>query len=147
MDTNIFSLWSSSSNKTDNPTSYTSLGLYGVDKLWSFYGPLMMASLTLYCILQAVQNRLFHSLSNVPGPKLASISQIWRNIRYFGGSWHDDVVSLHKKYGKVVRIAPNEVSFVDATALKSLYGMGKTSQKVSENKFVLYSTCILKTRH
>ncbi|CAI7613738.1 unnamed protein product [Penicillium pancosmium] len=54
---------------------------------------------------------------------------MWRNIRYFRGTWHDDVVALHQKYGKVVRIAPDEVSFVDEIALKSLYGMGRTSQK------------------
>jgi len=137
MDTNIVPLGSSSDNGTPYAAPYTSLGLHGVDKLWSCYGPLVMVFLAIYWMLQALHDRLFHSLSNVPGPKLASISEIWRNIRYFRGSWHDDVVSLHEKYGKVVRIAPNEVSFVDATALKSLYGMGKTSQKVSEINFVL----------
>ncbi|KAJ5203154.1 hypothetical protein N7449_005233 [Penicillium cf. viridicatum] len=99
------------------------------DKLWISYGPILMASLAFLWILHALYNKFFHSLSKVPGPGLASVSQLWRNIRYFRGTWHDDVVSLHQKYGNVVRIAPDEVSFVDATALKSLYGMGKTSLK------------------
>ncbi|KAJ9245288.1 hypothetical protein DTO169E5_1155 [Paecilomyces variotii] len=109
--------------------SFRLLGFDGFEKLWSFYGPIVTASLAIYWIFQVLNRRLFHSLRKVPGPALASISQIWRNIRYFRGTWHDDVVSLHQQYGKVVRIAPNEVSFVDAAALKSLYGMGKTSQK------------------
>ena len=137
MDTYSVSPTSSSHNGYGNVTSYTSLGLHGVEKWWSFYGPIVIASLAMYCLLQVLYNRIFHSLSKVPGPTLASISQIWRNIRYFRGTWHDDVVSLHEAYGKVVRIAPNEVSFVDSTALKSLYGMGKTSQKVSEEQVVL----------
>lgn len=90
-----------------------------------------MAFLVIFWMLQALHDKFFHSLRKVPGPALASVSQLWRNIRYFRGTWHDDVVSLHQKYGKVVRIAPDEVSFVDGTALKSLYGMGKASQKVS----------------
>ncbi|KAF2247826.1 hypothetical protein BU26DRAFT_386762, partial [Trematosphaeria pertusa] len=62
-----------------------------------------------------------HPLRGVPGPFLAKFSQAWRNIRYFRGSWHDDILGLHQKYGNVVRIAPNEISFVDAGALKKLY--------------------------
>lgn len=36
--------------------------------------------------------------------------------------WHDDILELHERYGPVVRIAPNEVSFVDKAALVQVYG-------------------------
>ena len=78
---------------------------------------------TLYCLF-------FHPLRNVPGPFLAKVSQLWRNYRYFRGTWHDDAIDIHEKYGRLVRIAPNEVSFVDEHGLKALYGHGKQIKKV-----------------
>ncbi|KAH7070390.1 cytochrome P450 [Paraphoma chrysanthemicola] len=73
----------------------------------------------------------FHPLSKLPGPFLAKFSGAWRNAKYFRGKWHDDVLELHKKYGRVVRVAPNEVSIVDKYAMKNLYGHGHNAQKTS----------------
>ncbi|KAH7082090.1 cytochrome P450 [Paraphoma chrysanthemicola] len=73
----------------------------------------------------------FHPLSKLPGPFLAKFSGAWRNAKYFRGQWHDDVLELHKKYGRVVRVAPNEVSIVDEYAMKNLYGHGHNAQKTS----------------
>jgi cytochrome P450 len=47
------------------------------------------------------------------------------------GTWHDDILALHKKYGRVVRIAPDEVAVVDADAMKKLYGHGGKAVKTS----------------
>jgi hypothetical protein len=84
-----------------------------------------------FSVLDIIYKCTFHPLRNVPGPWLAKFSQLWRNFRYFRGSWHDDIVQLHKRYGNVVRIAPNEISFVDVAALKDLYGHGKQILKVN----------------
>lgn len=83
-----------------------------------------------YWFLEAVYNLYFHPLRNVPGPFLAKLGQSWRNHKYVRGTWHDDILDLHAKYGDVVRIAPGEISFVDASGLKSLYGHGKQISKV-----------------
>ncbi|WPB08484.1 uncharacterized protein RHO25_013150 [Cercospora beticola] len=85
----------------------------------------------LLLLLHFLYNAFFHPLRNVPGPVAARFSSLWLNRRYFRGSWLQDVVRLHEKYGPVVRIAPNEISFVDEGALKELYGHGKPSQKTS----------------
>ena len=37
------------------------------------------------------------------------------------GTLHHEVHELHKKYGPVVRIAPNELSYIDAQAWKDIY--------------------------
>ena len=75
--------------------------------------------------------RLFlHPLAGVPGPFVARFTGLWRTTKYFKGTWFDDILGLHQKYGRVVRIAPNEVSFVDGEALKRLYGHGKPCKKV-----------------
>ena len=74
---------------------------------------------------------LLHPLSKFPGPFLAKVSGSWRNTRFWRGSWHDDVLELHRAYGPVVRVAPNELSIVDEKALKLLYGHGTKVLKTS----------------
>lgn len=86
----------------------------------------------IFWLVGVIHNVFFHPLRHVPGPKLAKISQAWRNYRYVRGTWHDDVLELHQRYGNIVRIAPKEVSFVDAGALKNLYGHGTKAVKVSD---------------
>lgn len=72
---------------------------------------------------------LLHPLAGIPGPFLAKFTGLWRSYRYFCGTWHDDVLTLHDRYGRVVRIAPSEVSIVDGDVLKKLYGHGKPAKK------------------
>lgn len=38
-------------------------------------------------------------------------------------------IDLHRKYGPVVRIAPNEYSLDDPAAVKAIYGLGTTFTK------------------
>jgi hypothetical protein len=87
-----------------------------------------LAIATLTIILYRVY---FHPFAGIPGPQLAAITGLWRSYYYARGSWHDDILELHSKYGRVVRIAPNEVSVVDATAAKRLFGHGKGARKTT----------------
>ena len=41
------------------------------------------------------------------------------------GSIHRDLQRLHSVWGPVVRITPNELSFVDAQAFQDIYGRRK----------------------
>lgn len=84
----------------------------------------------LFCVASFVVYRLyFHPLAHVPGPLLAKLSGWWRNYRYFSGTWHDDILQVHRRYGPIVRIAPNELSVLDAHVTKQLYGHGHNAQK------------------
>lgn len=74
---------------------------------------------------------LLHPLAHIPGPLEAKLSDTWRNTRYWRGNWHEDVLALHKRYGPAVRIAPNEVSLVDAQALRLLYNHGTKASKTN----------------
>ncbi|KAI9162762.1 isotrichodermin C-15 hydroxylase [Paramyrothecium foliicola] len=38
------------------------------------------------------------------------------------GNWIHKVLAMHEKYGSVVRVAPDELSFISAEALKDIYG-------------------------
>ncbi|KAH6980600.1 cytochrome P450 [Ilyonectria sp. MPI-CAGE-AT-0026] len=63
-----------------------------------------------------------HPLRGYPGPKLyaaAIIPIYYQRLRGFGPQF---TTELHKKYGPVVRIAPNQISYTDNQAWKEIYG-------------------------
>lgn len=77
----------------------------------------------LYFIGTLVYAAYFHPLSKVPGPKLSALTRIPYIRHLLRGSTVDSLVDLHKKYGEVVRISPNEVSFTSGeTAWPEIYG-------------------------
>jgi cytochrome P450 len=45
-------------------------------------------------------------------------------IGELNGTPHERLLKLHRKYGDVVRIAPDEISFIDPQAWKDIYGHG-----------------------
>lgn len=103
---------------------------------------LLTVPLLLY-LVQIIYNISLHPLHKVPGPLLAQFSGIWKHVRYFRGTWHSDILALHNKYGPVVRIAPNEVSFTDVKALVAIYGHGTSARKVSDCS--IYHSPVLST--
>lgn len=46
-----------------------------------------------------------------------------------------ELYNAHEKYGPVVRVAPNMLSFNTATALKSIYGHGATARHIQKGNF------------
>jgi hypothetical protein len=65
----------------------------------------------LYAWLKVLAGAFFGPLSNIPGPKLWAMSRLPRMYMEWQGEEAAGVDALHKKYGPVVRLAPNEVSF------------------------------------
>lgn len=64
-----------------------------------------------------------HPLANVPGPKLAAISNIWYAYQARNGYAHLLGKTLHEQYGPVVRVGPNELWFNTKEAFDAIYGM------------------------
>ncbi|KAJ0123947.1 hypothetical protein J7T55_012419 [Diaporthe amygdali] len=87
--------------------------------------------ITLALVTNVVYNAYFHPLSKIPGPFLAGVTELWRTTKYASGQWHQDILDLHRKYGPVVRISPNEVSFVDQAALEQVYSHTTGTKKTS----------------
>ncbi|KAL8397876.1 hypothetical protein RB594_004542 [Gaeumannomyces avenae] len=72
-----------------------------------------------------VARTLLHPLRSVPGPWLNRLTELpaaWALIR---GNQHTYYRSLHDCYGPVVRVSPNEVSFVSVEAREEIYGHRK----------------------
>ena len=76
-------------------------------------------------------NVTFYRLSRIPGPKLFALTR-WR-LAYedWKGTRTRTIHQLHKTYGPVVRIGPNELSFNSLTALKTIYGAGSGFERTS----------------
>ncbi|EXJ66233.1 uncharacterized protein A1O5_10849 [Cladophialophora psammophila CBS 110553] len=89
------------------------------------------ATLLLFSIAYHLVLPWLSPLSRVPGPILARYSRAWKSYKLLKGDFEKLNIELHKKYGRVVRIAPNEYSINDSTAIKLLYGHGTKFLKTS----------------
>ncbi|KAF9651179.1 cytochrome P450 [Thelephora ganbajun] len=77
-------------------------------------------------ILSVVLYRLspLHPLARYPGPVLARISKLWFAHLNWQGKQHVHYRNLHKKYGDVVRVGPNEIMLSDISVIEPLLGPG-----------------------
>ena len=76
-----------------------------------------------------IYNLYLHPLAKVPGPFWAKLNRVWIAKQSYGGQYHRTLIALHKRHGPLVRIAPNEVSVADPTAIKTIYGAGTKFNK------------------
>ncbi|KAL1854027.1 hypothetical protein VTK73DRAFT_8826 [Phialemonium thermophilum] len=74
------------------------------------------------CIGRVIYNLYFHPLASYPGPLLNRATRLVYCYRLVTGRLSLDVRDYHERYGPVVRIAPNELSFACAAAWKDIYG-------------------------
>ncbi|KAJ6564604.1 cytochrome P450 [Mycena capillaripes] len=76
----------------------------------------------LSVVSYSVYNLFFHPLSRTPGPLGARTGLVsWKSVRAIKLDMGWELLALHKKYGKVVRIARNEVSICDPEAISQIY--------------------------
>lgn len=75
----------------------------------------------LYYVLPYIRN---WQIQDVPGPLLAKFSNLWYMYECRMTRRYLTVFGLHKKYGKFVRITPNQVSIADPDAIPIVYGHG-----------------------
>lgn len=72
-----------------------------------------------------LRRRYFSPLSKYPGPWLASCTRLWKLFKFAHGRTHHDYLALHQKYGNIVRIGPNEVSFSSAESAAAILAPGQ----------------------
>src|SRR5208282_5607350 len=75
-----------------------------------------------YGVTSRLYSVFLHPLSKYPGPKLWALSMIPYGIHLFRGGLPYAVSELHEKYGPVVRILPNELSYITEDAWNDIYG-------------------------
>ncbi|KAL3443498.1 cytochrome P450 [Aspergillus insuetus] len=110
---------------------------------------LLLGSLLTRCLYQLY----FHPLSKVPGPKLAACTSLWLAYHTYVGDECTVIFELHKKYGSVLRVAPNVVDIASGDAIEPIYlsrgGFPKTfvySKFDIEGHTTIFSTLTLPER-
>ncbi|KAH6685047.1 cytochrome P450 [Plectosphaerella plurivora] len=85
---------------------------------WALVGGLVLVAWLL-------KNRFNNRLDKYPGPLAASLTDWWRFLDVYRRRPDITHRALHDKYGDVVRLGPNSLSFADPEALKTIYGLNK----------------------
>lgn len=91
-----------------------------------------------------LNNYILDPLRSVPGPFLARFTRWWYFFAIYKGDFERTNVELHKKYGPVVRIAPEEYSVDDVEGARVIYGLGKGFVKAC---IYFFSASFLKEDH
>ncbi|KAF4461595.1 benzoate 4-monooxygenase cytochrome p450 [Fusarium albosuccineum] len=76
-------------------------------------------------VLSKLYNAREHPLSRFPGPFTAQFSNFSHCKRFLGGKQPYEMLKLHQRYGPVVRIAPNELSFNTHGSWRDIYDKRK----------------------
>ena len=77
-------------------------------------------------------NIFLHPLRSFPGPLLHRASRIPYCVSALRGTLTFDVLDLHKEYGSVVRVAPDELAFADSSAWKDIMGHRSGGQEMGK---------------
>ncbi|KAK3317945.1 cytochrome P450 [Apodospora peruviana] len=76
--------------------------------------------LVCYPIVRAIYNVYFHPLSKIPGPRTWAASRLPFIRSLLKGTIVHDIQKLHRQYGPILRIAPNEVTFAQPEAWEDI---------------------------
>ncbi|KAK0755234.1 hypothetical protein N5P37_012057 [Trichoderma harzianum] len=82
----------------------------------------------VYLISIPIYNVWFHPLRKYPGPRLWAATRIPYARMIFSGKSHRKILELHQIYGDVVRVAPDELAYIDGTAWNDIMGHRKRGQ-------------------
>ncbi|KAI1488187.1 cytochrome P450 [Biscogniauxia mediterranea] len=101
------------------------MALAGNSVVIGFLAQYWLPIILLAVIARLVRNRYHNGLNKYPGPFLASLTDLWRLWDVYCQRPELTHQRLHAKYGDVVRLGPNTLSFADPKALKAIYGLNK----------------------
>ncbi|KAI3332172.1 cytochrome P450 [Xylariaceae sp. AK1471] len=76
-------------------------------------------------------NLWFHPLAKFPGPMLGRASLLYRFQYTTRGTFHVAVADAHRRYGPIIRVAPNELSFATVEAWNAIYGHPAPGKKIA----------------
>ncbi|KAF2149936.1 cytochrome P450 oxidoreductase [Myriangium duriaei CBS 260.36] len=76
-----------------------------------------------------LNNKFYRGLNKYPGPAVAAYTNWWRFADAWGRKVERTHIDLHRRYGDIVRLGPNVLSFADPKAIKTIYGLNKGMTK------------------
>ncbi|EXJ91083.1 hypothetical protein A1O1_04190 [Capronia coronata CBS 617.96] len=93
------------------------------------YGLWLLGILFTTRVLLSLYRSLTSPLRSVPGPFLARFGRFYYFWRVSWGRWEHDNIALHRKYGPIVRVAPDMYSIESPEIVKKVYGIGSKFPK------------------
>ena len=101
--------------------------------------PLYAFAIILTFLLITLFQR-YRKLSHVPGPLLASLTDLWRAYHQNFGDHAAFSIAMHEKYGPIVRVGPNTIHVSDARAISAIYTAHGEFRKVGDRDIALVTT-------
>ncbi|CZR60166.1 related to trichodiene oxygenase [cytochrome P450] [Phialocephala subalpina] len=96
-------------------------------------GTVALLALTL-TVVGAIRRLFFHPLAHIPGPKLAALT--WWYEFYFDvlqeGRYVFKIQELHKQYGSIIRVTPDELHVNDVDFLDTVYAPSSSRREKYE---------------
>ncbi|KAF3763170.1 cytochrome P450 [Cryphonectria parasitica EP155] len=90
---------------------------------------LFVSAGVLYSTAVVLYRLFLHPLSSHPGPLLARSTDLYQLWHSYRGDRHLELWRLHQRYGPVVRIGPDSLSFNTSSSLKEIYGFKSNVRK------------------
>ncbi|KAF2230509.1 cytochrome P450 monooxygenase-like protein [Viridothelium virens] len=95
---------------------------FGSSFSWTHFSITVLGSVFLCLVSLAVYNVYLHPLAKFPGPRLWTASSIPYFRALLSGNFATTINDIHARYGPVVRVAPDELSYIDEEAWRAIYG-------------------------
>ncbi|KAJ6012981.1 hypothetical protein N7522_003336 [Penicillium canescens] len=89
---------------------------------WGFMGFVLLGSILILTVLRSIYNAFFHPLARYPGPLIWTSTFIPYKIALLKGTTHLWHAEFHRHYGPVVRVSPDQLSYISAQAWNDIYG-------------------------
>ena len=80
-------------------------------------------------LIYLLYNRYGRGLRRFDGPVLASFTSFWAIYDTWATANEPPYIHLHERYGDIVRLSPNKLSFAQPEATRDIYGPGGLAQK------------------
>ncbi|ORY03149.1 isotrichodermin C-15 hydroxylase [Clohesyomyces aquaticus] len=91
--------------------------------------------LCIYPIINSIYNLYFHPLSRrFPGPKLWAMSRLPFIYNLLRGTLIQRQREIHERYGKICRIAPDEISFANEQSWDDIYTFRRGHKRAVRDK-------------
>lgn len=95
--------------------------------VFSYSVPTLSLFLVVHLALNRYKNR---HLRDIPGPFLASLSDVWTALHCWIGNPNEDYL-LHRKFNSpLLRIGPSKIAVADPEAIRIIYGHKTIFKKV-----------------
>lgn len=87
------------------------------------------AAFALTYVSSTIIAALFSPLRSIPGPFWTKFTRLWYFKRVYQGNFEHDNIELHRRYGRIVRIAPNMYSIDAPDIVNTIYGISSKMPK------------------